>query len=284
MEKEMRNIQQALDIAIRDSKNEEILSGYEVDGRRYSNYLSNSAWCEFKEAMRKTPFYNQYNRGAGGELEEKRGRWGLYPPKMACFGSSSRVTYVYLKDVPNICFEEQLDTIVGGRANLDAALHKEGCDIFIEAKCREIYSNHKGSKAYMAVYNAIGSNFKCDANTLQFTFDKHEINHLDIKQLICHFLAISAGILKGEVKPNIHFVYFIFNPEHIKGYIDKKYREKILGIYKDTLAEIKLFGEMKWLFDAVFDFQSKKLNKEKPDYNFRFAVAEQYGIKDLLIK
>ncbi len=74
MEK-IKNIQQALDLAIRNSEGAEQKSGYEVEGREYPNYLSKKEFEEFIEEMKKAPFYNQYKDADGSELEEKWGRW-----------------------------------------------------------------------------------------------------------------------------------------------------------------------------------------------------------------
>ena len=62
----------------------------------------------------------QYEEGDGGEINEKSGRWGTYPPKMACYGSSSRIIYTLLRGVANIEFEKKFATLVGHTANLDA--------------------------------------------------------------------------------------------------------------------------------------------------------------------
>ena len=141
----IEKIQQALDLAIRNSEGAEQKSGYKVEGREYPNYLSKKEFEEFIKKMKKTRAYEQYKDADGGELEEKRGRWGLYPPKMACFGSSSRFIYRLLRTRKGVVFEKKLPTRVGGAANLDAYI--EGiCEIFIEAKCREIYSSHNSTE------------------------------------------------------------------------------------------------------------------------------------------
>ena len=147
-----------LDYAMRDKENASDETGYEIDGRKYDRYMSNEGWerylAEMSEDHRK-----QYVDGDGGEIKEKRGRWGMYPPKMACYGSSSRIIYTLLRNVPSIEFEKKLDTQVGRHpANLDAYLRKGYTDIFLEAKCREIYSSHNKieiGKVYKPVYEYI---------------------------------------------------------------------------------------------------------------------------------
>lgn len=76
----------------------------------------------------------------GCELEEKNSRYGLTPPQMTSFGSSSRLIYECSKDIPNFSFEKLLPTRVGHTANLDGCIATKESDIFVEAKCREIYS------------------------------------------------------------------------------------------------------------------------------------------------
>ena len=135
----------ALDFAIRDGQ-EELDYGYEISGKSpYNNYLSNDDWKRFIDSM--SPLHlAQYNDADGGELKEKSGRWGINPPKMASFGSSSRLIYECSKSIPGFSFEKQLPTRVGHTANLDGYLCQPEEDVFVEAKCREIYSSHLNQK------------------------------------------------------------------------------------------------------------------------------------------
>jgi hypothetical protein len=45
--------------------------------------------------------------------------------------------------------------------------------------------------------------------------------------------------------------------------------------YKETLEEINIFGDFKWLFDAVMDYQSEHLGIPKAQYNFEFILHNQ---------
>ena len=281
----------ALDFAIRDALNEPNC-GYAIPGKApYYNYMSKEAWEEFKNDM-SYEHKQQYKDGHGGELNEKGGT----PPKMASFGSSSRLIYLLSKDVAGFSFEEKLSTKVGGPANLDGYLKIEEHDIYVEAKCREIYgsyANQKISKVYKDVYDFIreknglfgyrDTEIKGDNGHFKCTFTWHdtEIIHFDIKQLICHFLGICANILdkKKNANPNVKFIYLIFNPkvdtdfsnEHIKGF-----ENGIKEDYNKTLEEISWFGDFKWLFDIIMEYQIGKCkSKSRPAWSFHYEQMDQ---------
>ena len=55
--------------------------------------------------------------------------------------------------------------------------------------------------------------------------------------------------------------------------------KKILEEYNETLAEISSFGDFKWLFDAVMNYQSEHLGLPKPQYNFEFELHDQVSYK-----
>ena len=282
----------ALDFAIRDGQ-KELDYGYKISGKSpYNNYLRNDDWKRFLDSM--SPLHlAQYNDADGGELKEKIGRWGINPPKMASFGSSSRLIYECSKSIPGFCFEKQLPTRVGHTANLDGYLSSPTEDVFVEAKCREIYSTHlnqKISRVYKDVYEYIRSkksdfSYECkpienEPNYMACSFlmnDKY-ISHFDVKQLICHFLGICANILENKANTNVRFTYLIFNPNFDTDFSNpyiSNFQSKILEEYKETLEEINIFGDFKWLFDAVMDYQSEHLGIPKPQYVFEFALHDQ---------
>lgn len=289
-----------LDYAMRDKENATYGTGYEIDGRKYDRYMSNEGWerylAEMSEDHRK-----QYVDGDGGEIKEKRGRWGMYPPKMACYGSSSRIIYTCLREVGGIKFEHQLPTRVGSRpANLDAYLNADIRDIFIEAKCREIYAKHskvRASIGYNDVYKHISeyhNSFSFGADIIsdnQGVKDKNNYNYrffynnkpvirFDIKQLVSHFLGIAAGVLEGIVKNNIRFVYFIYKPNKLGNKdLDRVYAETINEIGKND--EIDKIGIIE-LFKAVFEYQKKNLKIEKEMPKFEFILADQNNIMNYL--
>ena len=287
------NLQHKLDYAIRDKDRKHYGEGYIISKSKlaYDRYMSNAGW-EIYLAEMSEDHRIQYEKGDGGELNEKRGRWGIYPPKMACYGSSSRIIYTLLRGVANIEFEKKFATLVGHTANLDAYLQTGYTDIFLEAKCREIYASHTKidiGDVYKPVYEYIkqcnkkfgysvepsktNNKFKCS-----FYYDGKQIIRFDIKQLICHFLAIVANYLKPlngkDAMANIRFVYFIYNPNELGN-------KTLKSVYDNTINEIDKNGVIE-LFKAVFEYQKKKLNIEKEMPIFEFVLANQNDIIDNL--
>lgn len=289
-------LQHELDLAIRDKEGKEGKTygeGYRVtkSASVYDRYMSNDGWKRYLAEMSKD-HRNQYKDGYGGEIKE-----GRYPPKMACYGSSSRIIYTCLREVSGIKFEHQLPTRVGSRpANLDAYLYTVRRDIFVEAKCREIYAKHskvRASTGYKDVYKHISeyhNSFSFGADIIsdnqgvedknnynyRFFYNNEPIIRFDIKQLISHFLGIAAGVLEGKVKNNIRFVYFIYNPNELGD-------EALNWVYAKTIGEInKIKIKIKDLFEAVFEYQKKKLEIEKEAPAFEFVLADQNNIIDKL--
>ena len=299
--------EKALDYAIRDyelkDKDKFAKSGYTIkkEKKTYWNYLSNDAWEEFKGKMKKAHLC-QFEDADGGEMKEKKGRYGINPPKMASFGSSSRFLYNISKDIEGFQFEKLLPTRVGHSANLDGYIMRDDVDIFVEAKCREIYSSHKTikvSNVYEEIYKELHElypkfSFKNNGQPIKngkednehfnctFKFNGKEIIHFDIKQLICHFLAISANILENEnANKNIKFIYLIFNPNEVKEQVEKEsYKKQIIDIYGDTKKEITDYFDMELLFKSIFEIQAKRLGLEGKKYSsFVFCIAEQKDYK-----
>lgn len=277
----------ALDYAIRDYEIENGKDkshyGYDIRNKKYLNYLSNTSWNKFCKEMSEL-HKAQYMDGDGGELKEKKGRYGISPPKMASFGSSSRLIYRLSKDIPNFSFEKLFPTRVGHTANLDGYLEKGKTMYCVEAKCREIYGSHKKIKistVYEDVYKLIPDlefdslEIKYDNEHCKYTFKYKgkELVHFDIKQLICHFLGIAADILENRRSGVVvKFVYLVFNPK--KGTMFTKKRDKIFKQYDETIKEIKRF-DMKCLFETIMEYQIKNLNLPKVEFSFNFELVDQ---------
>ena len=287
------DMQTALDCAIRDYEHN-IEAGYIINGTQYFNYICNQEGKKYLNDM-KPCHKNQYGMGAGGELKE-----GKYPPKMASFGSSSRLIYELSKDIDGFIFEEKLDTRVGGTAHLDGFLRR-GCDyIYIEAKRREIYgSSHENEEiksVYEPVFNKIkevcGSLFdyqsvECktkkeeDTRKVTFIVNGKSVKYFDLKQLICHFLGITYDIAKHPVsKAKVTFLYLVYNPKDLKQNIDKSYCKRIMKRHEDVVEFIKtnisLFNE---IFQAILQYQVDTHKLEKPEIDFDFKLVDQYNYK-----
>lgn len=280
----MSKIREVLDCAIRDAEGNRKGGYVGKSGKVYPNYMHNEEWAEYKKMI-------------PDEVKEKlkKETEGI-PPKMACFGSSSRFVYNLLKSVSGIVFEKKLPTKVGGEANLDAYI-KIICEIFIEAKCCEIYSSHNSTEInecyedvfkYLAHkldwfgYRKVGGSTKTNYSKYSFYYNDRQIKRFDVKQLICHFLGISSGVLEGTTKQNIKFIYLIFNPNSVAEHVEK-YKEKILDQYAEALKEIEYF-DMKALFKAIFEFQKNNPRVKKNfygDFSFEFHHVDQYGWKTL---
>ena len=289
-----------LDRAIRDYEVDGDTSkfGYKINGREdpYDNYLSNNRWKSFLNEMPDN-YLQHFMNGSGDEIEEKNGRWGLTPPKMASFGSSSRLIYELSKDTEGFIFEEQLDTRVGGIANLDGFLHKGNEYIYVEAKRREIYyrthENEKIKSVYIPVYDKIQNTcghsvfwYKSkeiktknieDVKGFTFYINETIVEYFDLKQLICHFLGITYDLAKHNVKnAKVKFLYLIYNPHQIKEFINDRYCKNILKRY-DVVANfiknnIHVIGD---IFSAVLQYQIETHKLEKPQIIFEFKLVDQ---------
>ena len=279
-----------LDAAIKKSENGSEEEVYiTIEGKAYENYMSNEKWVAFLKEMNKEHLI-AYVQGYGNEISEKQGRYGIYPPKMASYGSSSRMIYKLLKTVEGIHFEKQLPTEVGGTANLDGYLQRGETEIFIEAKCREIYTKHANidiKKVYNEVLEAISKSDNAfhyttgDKETktgylnYSFSYGKTPIERFDIKQLICHFLGIAANYIKNKsAKNKICFIYLIYNPEDFN--IDE-----LDKVYKRHKMEIDLF-KINDLFNAIFDYHKKALNRDTKAPEFEFKIANQSNIEEII--
>lgn len=292
------NTQKALDHAImlHETAGPLVVSaGYRIDDRVYENYLSNESWSVFRDQMQKghTVAYKMYTQGGGKELEERRSGKYTYPPKMASFGSSSRMIYNLMKDVPNFLFEKKLPTTIGGMANLDGFIETESKCVFVEAKCREPYGESKNEIAdkYRPLYEAItashNNNLTCDIADLlpgkmhvDFFFDEKPIQNLDIKQMICHLLGVATAYLQGEFRKPIDFVYLLYNPTHLLFENDAQ-RKLIHTIYNRECTEALGVDFAGLFYDILVFLQSKKhlgagQNVAKIAEQFSFRVCDQY--------
>lgn len=205
--------------------------GYKIadTSKVYENYYSNQAFSAFLDEMKKTysNAYQAYYCGKGSELREHPVRYGMMPPKMASAASSSRFCFLALRDGADALggtgdvkfeYECKIKGISGTAPQLDAYVQNE--NLFIEAKCHEIFDSHRITmkKKY---WNLIcGKNNQFGLNELPMgdkeEFDiplslfgvNKEYSMFDVKQLLCHLLGVAAH--PGDAKK---LIFLFFRPE-----------------------------------------------------------------------
>lgn len=294
--------------AIKDFEIETIpeLAGIKVgyltqSGKTYPNYFSNESFEEFVNNMPEK-HHAQYDDASGGELKEKKGRYGYYPPKMASFASSSRMIYLLSRDIDGFIFEQNLSTGLGGPANLDGYLHHDDTYTFVEAKRQEIFDSHSPVKeAYRAIYTAINNEncplkIKCPEGkkgTFAPTFfcNGKEIHSFDLKQMISHMLGISRTFIQGTSEycediftfdggKRISFLYLLYNPSQIleRNELATNERNMIQDRYNAVVDEIsECAPHMPQLFEILFKYQARVEGKtyEAPQGRFSFKLVDQ---------
>lgn len=271
-----------------------IPAGYRVDGREpYRFYMSNEAWSAMKSGMSEAARC-QYEAGGGGELNGE-------PPKMAAFHSSSRMVYLLSKDWPGFVFEKRLPTIVGGTANLDGYVERNGRVFFVEAKCRELY-DHKSpelvSNRYLDVYRYLAEKmpetfgYHADDqgnghSSVTFYRNQQVVEGFDLKQMICHLLAVAASrLLEEQIHQKAYFLYVIYDPSALP--LKPETREQILSIYKHAVEDANGFN-MEKMFGHIVDYlvRSKKLevraDVDTVKAEFRFLHCSHIGYSILPI-
>lgn len=274
------------------AKNPGLKSGYTVNEKIYSNYLSNASFAEFVEDMKtiNPTAYEMYGKGGGKELEERKVGKNIYPPKMASFGSSSRMIYNLMKDTDGFLFEKKLPTTVGGIANLDGFIETDEKCVFVEAKCREPYTKKDSiyERKYEDLYRTISASYKtsvaCKIEVIderkmevKFISGETEIHAFDMKQMISHLLGVATAYLKGEFDKKIDFIYLLFNPNLIE---INEVKEEIISIYDQTCNECNSV-DFEALFEVIVDYLQtvkglgKDKNKAEIVNNFSFRLCDQ---------
>lgn len=255
-----------------------------MKGKKYDAYMCNGLWKEFVSDMKDNypAAYKAYYYCQGGELKETH-----YPPKMASYGSSSHFIYKLSRDIPNFEFEKPQKTRIGGTANLDGYCKLEQTDIYVEAKCREIYPVHyfDVKNCYIAVYEyleenstlfrfkIIETNDKEKKKKVKFYYNEVEIKYFDMKQIICHFLGI-INELPCDYQRNIRFLYLIYNPKDLTAIENKVTTTQITNIkkrYEEAIKQTKLIDYME-LFKLIWCYQGRDINKIP---HFQCKVVDQ---------
>ena len=216
-----------------------------IKERAYDEYYAESEFDKFVDEMKKDyqKHYIKFNGdegatenkgGKGGELAKKMGRYGLMPPKMASVASSSRFCYLALRDgtdyfIPDrkltkedVEFEKECKIFSESATapQLDAYIADDVCDVFVEAKCHEIFDSHKAEfknkyweyfkndKSFRRVLSEEDKNKEVFQIPFKFFDVSKEITHFDIKQFVCHLL----GIAKQNEGKQSKLVYMFYKP------------------------------------------------------------------------
>lgn len=285
------DIKEELDLAIKRFEGVTETEHYRINERKYYNYMSNDIWNTFLNSM-STKAREEYGNGSGGETKETKS-----PPKMASYGSSSRMIYNSSKLIPCVCFEKKLPTEVGGIANMDAFYDKDESLIFVEAKCREPYGNYSKiivETKYEDFYRYINGNQKeliihiedktvkrneKETEVLEVSFEINGkiIEHFDMKQMLSHLLGVGVYLRDNPTERRIKFLYYIYNPQNLV-FFDEKAKEKISNIYKCVCKECESVDFIK-LFALVIDYLKKGISTKKQidimKNNFTFKLCDQ---------
>lgn len=266
-------LNKSFDLLIKKAENnsEDNTVGYSLNGRLYDNYIDNFHWNIFLSEMKLkySEAFATYGEGAGDELGLKKAT--RTPPKMASYGSSSRMIYLASRDIPNFKFEEKLPTTVGGTAHMDGYLSKDNTVVYIEAKCREPYSKNYYiiDKKYKHLYEHINDNpdvdIKCiiedkDDEKMKVTFIANgiELTRFDIKQMISHLLGIATRHLKTQSDKTIRFIYFLYNPKNLE-IADDKLKQKIYDVYDTEIKECESISFAS-LFKVILNYLQDKID------------------------
>jgi hypothetical protein len=288
------SIVETLDLAIKSNEKGSIDGTYDVPYKNgtlhKATYMTNIEWKTFLESMPKTA-RKEYGDGGGDELSEKNGR----PPKMASYGSSSRMIYHLSCKKEGFHYEKKLPTTIGGKANLDGFCEDENHYIFVEAKCHEPYTKKKDSVSacYAALYTRINqimagsiriemTSSKCGRYmNVDYYADGEKLERFDVKQMICHLLGIATGILNGTLKKKqMNFIYLLYDPTELN--ISPNEKAEIDAIYERTCYECNLidFSELfrvilEFLIETKFQGAMSDEELENTILKFSFTLASQ---------
>ena len=275
--------------------------GYCINGITYDCYLRNDVWEKFVADM-DTEHRRQFGYGSGSELTSKNHK----PPKMASFASSSRMIYRLSESVPNFIFEKKMPTTIGGTANLDGYLALPGQDIYVEAKCREPY-NHASvqiiKQNYREIYTYLcemmPDTFSCLMQNIpesseihkrcmnvHFYCKKRAVIAFDIKQMICHLLAVATSHLRYPSEKQILFLYLLYDPSLLLLSDDNK--AIVHQIHSDVCWAAENF-EFPQMFSHIVDFLSTNYNFSSEDHllkhlknSFHFQLCNQHDFLSYL--
>lgn len=273
MSKDKLTLKEKFDAAIKNNLPNDLLTYVinegEVSEHKYPNYYNQSAFDNFVDEMDKK-YHKDFDKfkgkknasynagGKGGELDVQNNR----PPKMASVASSSRFCYLALRDgvdtdilgkkftSADVEFEYECRIFAKGTApQLDAYIKDAVCDIFVEAKCHEIFDSHKVkfSSTYWDYFNNnellrnLIDNPEKPSESFVVSINKFNINkdspRFDVKQFVCHRL----GIKEHQKGKNAKLVYMFFKPVTD----DEETAILIKTVFDELAKEIKAVFECK---------------------------------------
>lgn len=288
-------LQNSFDLAKKKSEGGNPDTGYCIDGRVFYAYMTNVEWGEF---VRRMPgeFANRFEHGQGGEMKERKTRHGNYvPPKMCSYGSSSRMLYELANNIPDFIFEYELPTVIGGKAHLDG--YKENGNIYVEAKCREIYGDKEEvSAVYDQLYEYLSRTtllrYERNENKVSFNWGTKEIEHFDLKQMLCHLLGIANHNLCNGIAP-VNFLYMVYKPTpELLSFLNEDDRKRIQEIWKQEKQEAESI-DFKCLYRHIILFFREKMSIGtnitaeqvcEMEQSFSFLFCTQYDFKEQLTR
>lgn len=239
------------DIIIRDNlieddkKNKALLR---LNDPKFDCYYTDAAYNDFLNDMERdfrTAFLD-YTNGQGHETAPRRNG----PPKMASVASSSRFCYYALRNGAKavgggdkIKFEKACEIKkLRTAAQLDA--YDEENNIYFEVKCHEIFDGSERFRpSYINFFKNVNTDFGFDAINYyganakgEFYIDIYDGKRIDIprfnvKQFICHLIAISAN---KEKDTPATLAYLFFKPKH------SRYHNEIDVVFEELKSSIKL--------------------------------------------
>jgi hypothetical protein len=286
MQEIFMNITEKLDLAIKLSETGTTDGAYAIPYKgnvlHKTSYLSNDEWKAFLEAM-PAEARRQYGQGGGDELSEKDG----HPPKMASYGSSSRLIYNLSRETAGFAYEKKLPTTVGGNANLDGFYETDTRYVFVEAKCHEPYTAKRNtvSAQYADLYAYINEQMQGSIRidmtpstcgrylNADYFADGEKLERFDMKQMICHLLGIATGVLKGTLEQKqTDFIYLLYDPTELD--IEPVAKAQIDRIYERVCYECNLvdFAE---LFRVILGFLMERKYQ---------GVLSDDDVEDLILK
>ena len=255
--------------------------GYRVSDKiqPYSNYYSNDVYRVFLQEMQQPQyqhFFNRYWAGSGSELKERKGRYGIMPPKMASVASSSRFCYLALRKLNEALGGIEVEKgcpipgIPGTAPQLDAYIPQK--NTYLEVKCHEIFDAHSITlkNAYWDKLYGTENNFGFAVSSptggdhfsiLPSVFGVQKNSTMfDVKQLLCHLLGIAAN----SSTPS-ELVYLFFMPE------STQHQSEIRSLFAELSDEIS----------AIFNSKPIRTFCEKNHIRLR-AVVEHSRCMDTL--